>query len=70
MATRRSRWTNYSVEGHLGLIDDDLDTIESKFDADFVTLTAKLDGLRTILIGVLISLTTASIIGAANLVFK
>jgi hypothetical protein len=64
--SRRGRWLSESAQTHLGLIDDDLDENDRKFGE----LNTKLDGMKTILMGILITLTCTSIALAANLAFR
>jgi hypothetical protein len=64
--SRRGRWLAESAQTHLGLIDDDLD----ENDRRFAELNTKLDGMKMILIGILITLTTGSILLTANLAFR
>lgn len=64
--SRRGRWLGESAQTHLGLIDDDLDQTDRRFSE----LSTKIDGMKTILMGILITLTTGSILLAANLAFR
>lgn len=74
---RRTRWAGQQVENHLGLIDDALDDTETTINqriesvnAQFTIINAKIDGLRNLMIGMLISLATASIVLALNITLR
>lgn len=52
----------------LRLLEGDLDSMSSTLDKAFAEFHAELEGMRKVLIGILISVTTAAILLAVNLV--
>lgn len=61
--TRRERWQHHETGTKLSLVVDDLD----RFDDVIVDLRTELKGIKTILIGILVSTTTAAIMLAVNI---
>ena len=54
----------------LRLLESDLDSMSSALDLAFAELTAELEGMRKVLMGILVSAATASILLAINLVVQ
>ena len=60
--SRTSERRDFDLPGRMRLVETDLDTLEE----GQAKLVAALDGIRKVLIGVLVSVTTASVLLAVN----
>jgi hypothetical protein len=60
---RRERWLSHDIPTKLSLVVDDLDSIEEGMR----DVRIELKGIKSVLIGVLVSVTTAAILLAINL---
>lgn len=67
MQPRSEKWRNLDDATVLRLVVSDMDGLESAVDHLATTVDAKLSGLTKVLIGILVSVATASILLAVNL---
>ena len=63
--SRRLQRLNWPVETHLGALDGDLDDIELLL----MEIRSETRSLKTVMIGLLVSISSAAVIGALNLFF-
>jgi len=67
MQPRSERWVGLDHETVLRLVVSDMDGLEAAVDHLATTVEAKMNGLTKVLIGILVSVATASILLAINL---
>lgn len=67
MQARADRWQGLDDSTVIRLVLSDLDGMETSVNHLAETVEAKLSGLTKVLIGILVSMTTASILLAVNL---
>ena len=67
MQPRSERWVGLDHETVLRLVVSDMDGLEAAVDHLATTVESKMNGLTKVLIGILVSVATASILLAINL---